>query len=133
MCIFTGNADLILLRSNLYPFFVRLPVANAWNCHSLYTAFSSNVGAWGMWACSLFLSYKYVFNIENDLSILSKDYIPHPYLISVWNGGDQIVCPLIHQLVHLAAPSLPVLLYIIYIDYFKWACAEGIKVCLSLK
>ena len=38
------------------PFFVRLPVSNAWNCHSLYTAFSSNVGAWGMWACSLFLS-----------------------------------------------------------------------------
>ena len=36
------------------PFFVRLPVPNAWNCHSLYTAFSSNVG--GMWACSLFLS-----------------------------------------------------------------------------
>ena len=34
------------------PFFVRLPVT----CHSLYTAFSSNVGAWGMWACSLFLS-----------------------------------------------------------------------------
>ena len=39
------------------PFFVRLPVTNAWNCHSLYTAFSSNVGAWGMWACSLFLSF----------------------------------------------------------------------------
>ena len=38
------------------PFFVRLPIPNAWNCHSLYTAFSSNVGAWGMWACSLFLS-----------------------------------------------------------------------------
>ena len=26
--------------------FVRLPVTNAWNCHSLNTAFSSNVGAW---------------------------------------------------------------------------------------
>ena len=38
------------------PFFVRLPVPNAWNCHSLYTAFSSYVGTWGMWACSLFLS-----------------------------------------------------------------------------
>ena len=34
-----------------FPFFVRLPVTNAWNCHSLYTAFSSNVRAWGMWAC----------------------------------------------------------------------------------
>ena len=38
------------------PLFVRLPVTNAWNCHSLYTEFSSNVGAWDMWACSLFLS-----------------------------------------------------------------------------
>ena len=43
-------------------FFVRLPVTNAWNCHSLYTAFSSNVGAWGMWACSLFLSCNMDFN-----------------------------------------------------------------------
>ena len=34
ICIFTGNADLILLRSNLYPLFSRLPVTNAWNCHS---------------------------------------------------------------------------------------------------
>ena len=34
---FTGNADLIFLGSNLYPFFVRLPVTNAWNWHSLYT------------------------------------------------------------------------------------------------
>ena len=39
------------------PFFVRLPITNAWNCYSLFTAFSSNVGAWGMWACSLFLSF----------------------------------------------------------------------------
>ena len=43
------------------PFFVRLPVTYAWNCHSLYTAFSSNVGAWGMWACSLFLHYSSYF------------------------------------------------------------------------
>ena len=42
------------------PFFVRLPVTNAcqWNCHS----FSSNVGAWGMWACSLFLSFQLYFS-----------------------------------------------------------------------
>ena len=26
------------------PLFFRLPITNAWNCHSLYTAFSSNVG-----------------------------------------------------------------------------------------
>ena len=39
------------------PFFVRLPITNAWNCHSLYTAFSSTVGAWGLWASSLFLSF----------------------------------------------------------------------------
>ena len=46
------------------PFFVRLPVPNAWNCHSLYTAFSSNVGAWGMWACSLFLSFSNKMNLS---------------------------------------------------------------------
>ena len=45
------------------PFFVRLPVPNALNCHSLYTAFSSNVGAWGMWACSLFLSFLYFLHL----------------------------------------------------------------------
>ena len=45
------------------PFFVRLPVT--WNCHSLYTAFSSNVGAWGMWACSLFLSLFHCNQCEN--------------------------------------------------------------------
>ena len=38
-------------------FSVQLPFNNAWNCHLLYTTFSSNVGAWGMWACSLFLSF----------------------------------------------------------------------------
>ena len=57
---FTGNADLIFLRSNLYPFWtltkiifwfsVWLPITNAWIC-------SSKVGAWGMWARSLFFSY----------------------------------------------------------------------------
>ena len=75
ICIFTGNAVLICLKSNLYPFelwpklfcatwmnwfSVWLLVTNAWNCHSLYTAFSSNVGPWGMWACSLFLSLSLV-------------------------------------------------------------------------
>ena len=34
------------------PFFVRLPVTNAWNCHSLYTAFSS------------FLSFLMIFNVN---------------------------------------------------------------------
>ena len=60
---------MIFLSSNLYPFdqnyFVQLrwnrfsvwlPVTNALNCHSLYTAYFCNIGAWGMWACSLFLS-----------------------------------------------------------------------------
>ena len=54
------------------PFFVRLPIPNAWNCHLLYTAFSSNVGAWGMWACSLFLSFFVViskFDIEWEMLI----------------------------------------------------------------
>ena len=53
-----GQNYLAQLGQNLYN--VRLPVTNAWNCHSLYTAFSSNVGAWGMWAFSLFLSFDLV-------------------------------------------------------------------------
>ena len=70
------QADLICLRSNIYPFFVPLPVANAWNCHSLYTAFSSNVGAWGMWACSLFLSLYHIFRRP-----FGKDYYS-----ALWNS-----------------------------------------------
>ena len=45
------------------PIFVRLPVTYAWNCHSSYTAFSSNVGACGIWACLLFLSFRYIIQI----------------------------------------------------------------------
>ena len=52
------------------PRFVRLPVPKAWNCHSLYTAFSSNVGAWDMWACSLFLSLYIVFMFSLHFMIL---------------------------------------------------------------
>ena len=58
------------------PCFVRLPVPKAWNCHSLYTAFSSNVGAWGMWACSLFLSLEH--------KAKSKDY----WFLVLLNGND---------------------------------------------
>ena len=51
-------------------FSVRLPLTNAWHCHSLYTAFSSNGGTWGMWDCSLFLSVllciKYTLNVNHQ-------------------------------------------------------------------
>ena len=47
-----GQNYFVQLRLNWFS--VRLPVTNA--CFSLYTAFSSNVGALGVWACSLFLS-----------------------------------------------------------------------------
>ena len=59
MCTYAFLQEMLIwyfLGAIYIAFFVRLPVTNAWNCHSLYTAFSSNVGAWGMWACSLFLS-----------------------------------------------------------------------------
>ena len=69
--IFPQNADLIFSRSNLYPFWtlpnlfcatqMKLVFCLIGNWHSLYTAFSSNVGAWGMWACSLFLSFSMFF------------------------------------------------------------------------
>ena len=49
-------------------FSVRLPVINAWNyCQSLYTAFSENVGAWGMWACSLFL---FLYTVQTKSTFL---------------------------------------------------------------
>ena len=47
--------DFVQLRWNWFS--VGLLLTNAWNCHSLYTAFSSNVEAWVMWACSLFLLF----------------------------------------------------------------------------
>ena len=89
ICIFTGWFKLILLRRKLYPFFVALPVANAWNCHSLYTAFSSNVGAWGMWACSLFLSFSHlmVYFPPQDkwllVLLLLADHIDRAFLIRI--------------------------------------------------
>ena len=58
-----GQNYFVQLRWNWFS--VRLPLTNAWNCHLLYTAFSSNGGAWGMWACSLFLSYA-----PNDVWVL---------------------------------------------------------------
>ena len=38
-------------------FYFQLPIIYALHCHLLCAAWSSNVGAWGMWACSLFLSF----------------------------------------------------------------------------
>ena len=68
------NLEAIYIPFELWPkffvrlrwnwFFVRLPITNSWNCFSLYTAFSSNVGGWGTWACSLFLS---ISNFNNLL------------------------------------------------------------------
>ena len=57
-----GQNYFVQLRWNWFS--VRLPITNAWNCHMLYTAFSSNVWASGMWACSLFLSSEAEFYIS---------------------------------------------------------------------
>ena len=51
---------IILFNSYETGFSVRLPVTNACNRHSLYTAFFSNVRVWGMWACSIFFSFIYL-------------------------------------------------------------------------
>ena len=72
MCIFTGNAGWSFWGAIYIPFFVRLPVPNAWNCLSLYTAFSSNVGAWGMWACSLFLSLYPTQRVAEGIMFLTR-------------------------------------------------------------
>ena len=65
------------------PFFFGLPVTNAWNCHSLYTAFSSNVGTWGMWACSLFLSFFFVIAriimFMSKIKYICKLILPSPH------------------------------------------------------
>ena len=148
MCIFTDiftdilliffYADLILLRSNLYPFFVWLPVANAWNCHSLYTAFSSNVGAWGMWACSLFLSF---------VNCRERGQSNHPQLsfqidsILFWflgllefifqlAGKEQ---PLLPRYMIQRAWGLPSIQIEKYIDFNeKGCCVIGGNKCLSV-
>ena len=67
------------------PFFVRLPVHNAWNCHSLYTAFSSNVGAWGMWACSLFLSFGYIIRSQKIAWVVIMIFYRY---IFIWSKNE---------------------------------------------
>ena len=73
-----GQNDFVQLRLNWFS--VRLPFTNAWNCHSLYTAFSSKVGAWGMWACSLFLSLMHVISVMTfsicPVCLLSSKKVP---------------------------------------------------------
>ena len=68
-----GQNYFVQLRWNWFS--VRLPVTNAWNCHSLYTAFSSNVGAWGMSACSLFLSFFFIIkpSIAKHIMVCDAD------------------------------------------------------------
>ena len=89
------------LRQNWFS--VRLPVTNAWICLSLYTAFSSNVEAWGMWACSLFLSFlselqtsvfcahvsipDQVFSFIARFLIMNFSYFPH--LKKYWINFNQ--------------------------------------------
>ena len=67
--IWNGTQMWQLLIYYMYPiitviwlwFSVELPIIYAWHCHLLYAALSSNVGACGMWACSLFLSFGLIF------------------------------------------------------------------------
>ena len=40
--------------NDIWLWFSVFPFIHALNCHSLCAALSSNVGAWGMWACSLY-------------------------------------------------------------------------------
>ena len=86
ICIFTGNADLILLRSNLYPLFFQLPVTNAWNCHSLYTAMLEHG------VCELAHSFFHCFQCRNFLSkrevqvISTHIRIYYAYIISFYIG-----------------------------------------------
>ena len=88
LCSYEGHAMYAFLlemviwsfKKQFKSFLVRLSVTNAWNCHSLYTAFSSNVGAWGMWACSLFLSFQMILRSCTQWMKLSNDW--HVYKIN---------------------------------------------------
>ena len=62
-------------------FSVRLPITVAWHCHSLYAAFSSNVGVCSMWACSLFLllCYRLMWNLHCSLGINGHGFCSYPY------------------------------------------------------
>ena len=75
-------------------FSVRLPVTNAWNCHSLYTAFSSNVGAWNMWACSIFLSWNHcsISHSMTSLSIFSLSKKYYEYDLDRYQKDGYLCC-----------------------------------------
>ena len=81
------------------PFFVRLPVTNAWNCHSLYTAFSSNVGTWGMWhwACSSFLSLYKPCDSEISFSKVSTEDSSLDIYLLLKRAINKIECMLLHS------------------------------------
>ena len=42
---------------------------------AIHTAFSSNDGAWGMWACSLFLSLQYLHLYVNSIHTAVKKWV----------------------------------------------------------
>ena len=54
---FYGGEELINFNDYYrYSIMIFCPIAhcNPWHCHSLCAALQSNVGTWGMWACSLY-------------------------------------------------------------------------------
>ena len=123
MCIFTGNAGWSFWGAINFPFFVRLPVTNAWNCHSMYTAFSSNVGAWGMWACSLFLSFilyfwlYYTGSTDSDVSVTSRQRYPS-------SGSLGRPCPSLEGTTEVAVPDSMVMEgYALTEGQHPWQCS----------
>ena len=83
-----------ILIDHVYPittnfrlrFSFRLSIPNVWHLHPLCAAFSSNVGVWDIWACSLFLSliifrfvhpeinleYFFSYSLQNTVTIRSN-------------------------------------------------------------
>ena len=89
MCRYTFLQEMLIWSfwGAIYiPFFVLLPLTDAWNCHSLCTAFSSNVGAWGMWACSLFLSFLKSIMVTLNAKI-KRNQNTLFYLMLQWDSG----------------------------------------------
>ena len=88
--IWNGTQMWQLLIYYMYPiitviwlwFSVGLPIIYACHCHLLYAALSSNVRAWGMWACSLFFSFCQLCFWQQFLQMMAGDEEEHAVLLA---------------------------------------------------
>ena len=58
-----------------YNFSVRLPIINVWHFYSLCATLSGIVGALGMWACSILLSFNFMWLCIRHLNDIIKMFL----------------------------------------------------------